>query len=107
MSGYPQVPRGHADTAQHLRLLADGVNRALSGRLNITGEVTLAAGATATTITDPRISAVSLILLDPRSASAAAALPSVYVGSQSNGTAVLRHDSAPATDRTFRYAVIG
>ncbi|MFN0193707.1 MAG: hypothetical protein ACKVP5_17320, partial [Aestuariivirga sp.] len=47
------------------REIAEVVNRMLTGGLNISGAVTLAAGAGSTVVADPRVSGSSTILLWP------------------------------------------
>ena len=82
------------------------LNAVLRGKLDCTGTVTLAAGATSTTITDSRIGIGSVLLLMPKTASAAAALATTYV-TPGDGAAVVTHANAPTLDRTFGVAILG
>lgn len=76
-----------------------------TGRMNVVGSVTLTAGATTTTVTDLRIGGASVLLLTPRSATAAIA--PVYVSAKGKGTATLTHDNTADTDRTFDVVILG
>ena len=59
------VPLSMPDTAQHIRLISSVINNTVDGKLNATGDVTLTASATTTTLTDARIGANSIILFMP------------------------------------------
>lgn len=83
------------------------LNAILTGRSNAVGTVTLTASVTTTTITDPRISADSAIVLAPTTANAAGAIATTYQGTTANGSCVINHANAASTDRTFKYVVIG
>ena len=54
------VPLSMPDTAQHIRLISSVINNTVDGKLNATGDVTLTASATTTTLTDARIGANSI-----------------------------------------------
>jgi hypothetical protein len=71
----------------------------------VTGEVTLVPGQVITTILHSKIKLSSKILMEPKTAHAAAALLAVYVGSIVDGTIVLNHNNSVQTDRTFLYAI--
>jgi hypothetical protein len=60
-ANYPPVPRTGGDW-DWVQKIADKVNLILQGRVNATQDVTLNAGATTTTINDPRISATCAIV---------------------------------------------
>lgn len=97
-------------TVSRLSSLADVVDvlaGAMNGKTNNTGTVTLRASETTTTIVDARIGVNSVIVLSPLTATAAAAVPVVYVSARGKQTATLTHDSDAANDRMFAYAVIG
>jgi hypothetical protein len=87
--------------------IVNAINAILRGRSNATGSVTFTASVTSTTITDPRISADSVILLVPQTANAAGAVATTYQGVTANGSAVIQHANTGTTDRTFRYVVCG
>jgi hypothetical protein len=109
LTGYLGVPADWANEREHRRKLADALNRALSGKLNATLDVTLAASQAATTVTDPRLAPTSFIGLCPLTASAAGEIGAgtIYVSAQGKGTATLAHANSAATDRRFRLLVIG
>lgn len=99
-----KVPaRGGAFTLQNLDLHGDAVRDLATGGTNAGGSVTLAPGAASTPVDDMLCTDGALVLLSPRSASAAAA--SVWVQSTAKGTFTLGHDQSAATDRTFDYEI--
>ncbi len=83
------------------------LNNAMSGKLNIVGELTLAAGAPTTTLNDPLITRASFIGLMPMTANAAAALAALYFDPTASGSVAIRHANNSQTDRQFRYAILG
>lgn len=81
------------------------VNQALTGKTNNFGEVTLNAGATTTTLTNPLIAATSKIFFNPETANAQAIdLPRA---SCTEGSATLTHANNANADKTFSYLIIG
>ena len=101
------VPLSMPDTAQHIRLISSVINNTVDGKLNATGDVTLTASSTSTTLTDARIGANSIILFMPTTANGNSAKANLYVSARGDGTATLTHSSDSATDQTFGYIVIG
>jgi hypothetical protein len=87
------------------------INRAIQqleqGRLNVTGICTLAAGATTTIVKAANCGAASQVLLTARTANAAAASATTYVGAVANGSFSITHASNAQTDRTFGFACLG
>lgn len=83
------------------------LNNAMSGKLNVVGELTLAVGAAMTILEDPLITRVSCVNLMPLSANAASALATLYFDPTASGSVVIHHANNTQTDRTFRYAVMG
>lgn len=96
--------QGRAD--EHRRKLAQSIRGLLNGKMNNIQEVTLAADATQTVVKAANATANSEILLTPKSASAAAALSTLWV-QPGNGEVTLNHDASPATDRVFGLAGFG
>lgn len=77
----------------------------LQGKLNNTIEVTLeVAPATETEVADPRITAESVVLASPVTATAAAEVPTLYFEAET-GLVTLQHSASAASDRTFRLAI--
>lgn len=105
-NNFPFVPEKVSVEATFLRLLMKAVNRALGGKLNCTGTVTLAASVTTTTMPDTRCLAGSVVLLQPTTAHAAAELPTAYIVA-SDGSFVIHHANNSQTDRAFNYAILG
>jgi hypothetical protein len=89
--------------------LVDVVNNTLSGKINVTLTITLAANAASTTVTDARISADCVLVFMPLTADAAAELAggTLYVTSQQNKQATIAHANNSETDRSFRILIIG
>lgn len=83
------------------------LNNAVSGKLNVVGELTLLANAATTTLTDPAITRASFVGLMPMTANAASALASLYFDQTDSGSVVVRHANNALTDRRYRYVVIG
>lgn len=105
--GYPAALTFDDDEARHRRQLAAVLNNAMQGKLNVTGTLTLTAGAATTTLTDKRIGANSCVLLMPTTANAATAKTNVYFTAFVKGSCTVNHANNAQTDRTFTYAVLG
>ena len=106
MSDFRQYPKVRLN--QPWDILARTVlNNAMSGKLNVAGELVLAAGSATTTLTDPLITRASCVLLMPLTASAASALPTLYFDPTDSGSVVIHHANSGQADRQFRYAVMG
>lgn len=101
------VPLSMPDQAQHLRLISNVVNNTMDGKINATGNVTLTASATSTTLTDARIGANSVILFMPTTANGNTAKANLFVSTRASGSATLTHASSSNTDQTFSYCVFG
>ncbi|MGJ4928151.1 hypothetical protein ACQR1I_16525 [Bradyrhizobium sp. HKCCYLS2038] len=83
------------------------IQAALNGRSNAAGSVTLAAGATTTTVAAPNCAAQSAVFLFPRSANAAAALGSTFISTVAKQSFTISHANNAQTDRTFFYVCLG
>lgn len=85
------------------------------GRMNCKGTVTLAAGATSTTVTRTtsgsqaavNVGADCAIQLTARTANAAAAWATTYISTISQESFVITHANNAQTDRTFDWTAIG
>jgi hypothetical protein len=113
---YPKAPEelltfDEPSTKSMVRAISRVVNGAMSGKINAIGEVTLTANVTTTVLTDARLAISSLVIFDPVTANAAAALygGAVYVLSadRRNGAHTITHANNAQTDRTFKYLVVG
>lgn len=94
--------------------IREALNRIiLSGSLGgtTTGayEVTLATGATTTTVNNSNVAANQAILFFPTTANAAKEWHggTMYVSSQSNGSFIITHNNLTQSDRTFKYVFLG
>ena len=85
------------------------VRQLMEGRSNATGTLTLAAGATTTTVAAVNCGAGSIVFLMPQTANAAAAAATTYVqpGNVSAGQFTVSHANAASTDRTFGFVCLG
>jgi hypothetical protein len=106
-NNYLLVNETGSNEAEHRRQLAKGVNLALQGKLNAVTTLTLTPSSATTTIQDDRITALSYIGLQPKTANAAAALSSLYTSAQTNGSATFTHANDANVDKTFNVVVIG
>lgn len=101
------VPYFQVDETRHRRKLAEWAKAVHGGHFPVTGKVTLAAGATTTTVIDDRAGVNSVITLSPTTANAASAAASVWVSTFNSGSFVLTHANSAAVDKTFRYIILG
>ena len=83
------------------------VNELVDGRSNNVGAVTLHPGASTTSVNFPTCSLSSTMLLVPRTANAAAAVPTTYPQTILNGSFIIAHANNAQTDRTFDFSCVG
>ncbi len=104
--GFPGVHRGSS-----IEQIANVVNRINQGKINVILRVTLTPNASQTTITDARISPQTAFFFDPLTQSAATLAASgslhIHEANRNDGSAIIDHNSAAATDRTFNIVMIG
>ena len=87
-----------------VREIAEVLNGAMNGKLNCTGDVTLVAGGTDVTVTDPRATKDSVILLEPHSINYYDHDP--YIKTKNNGSFVIgQKNNGHSTD--ISYVIIG
>ena len=103
----PVLPTKWTDIAEQVRKIVTALNNVLRGKTNNTGEVTLTANDTTTTLSDIRIGIQSVISLQPTTSNAAGALASTYLDDPGDGSVVINHANNAQTDRTFKYIVTG
>jgi hypothetical protein len=97
MTGRTNFQGVKADGRDSLEQIAAVANQLLLGKMNCTLDVTLTAGATSTTIEDPRFYETSALVFCPKTANAAAH-PMTWF-SVTKGEAVLHHDNNASVDR--------
>lgn len=90
-----------------LRKIVLAVNQLGLGRSNAVGTVTLTANATTTTVTAQNCASGSSVHLTAKTAHAAAALATTYIGTVSNGSFVITHANNAQTDRDFFWVALG
>lgn len=103
------VPAFIEDEKEHRRLLTFWAQQVHVGHLANTGQVTLTAGTTSTSVADARAGVASFVGFMPTTSSAAAEAGGgvMYVKSRGKQVFVIRHSNAATTDRTFVYALQG
>lgn len=103
------VPFFVPDEQQHRRAIAAWIREAHQGKLACTGNVTLAASASAssTTVLDARVGFASFIGFMPTTLNAASAMPALYVSARSAGGFTVSHAINTDVDKTYVYIVIG
>lgn len=104
--GYLSVPEMGSNDAEYVRKIAQALNRAIAGKINAVRQVTLAAGAGSTIISDDRISVNSFISLQPVTLNAGQ-MVYWYTSAQSNGTVTINHPNDAFADKTFNILIIG
>jgi hypothetical protein len=87
------------------REVAEVVNNLAAGKSNNTGNVTLTASSTTTTLNDERLGFDSVVLLSPLTANAAAQNP--YISTKAKGSVVITHTSVASADLNFDYIIVG
>lgn len=101
-----QVPgRNNTD----LTKINQAIDQIDQGRLNCSGEFTLAASATTTTVFAPTVGDETMIVFSPTTANAAGALATTFILAANivSGSFIVSHASAGTTDRTFNWIGIG
>lgn len=109
MSSLPYLYKRDIPVNIHLWNLTDRANDIIDGRINAIGEVTLTANATSTTVTDNKFDSSMVVLLQPKTANAAAAIGTTYItdANKTKGQFVITHANNAQVDRTFAYVRLG
>jgi len=112
--GYPAVPEMLTDSddksvaaKEHRRKMALAINNNTRGKFNCTLDVVVTAGATNTTITDPRISYFSFLstmAFDTNGAADEAA--GIYFDTFNSGSVVMHHRNNGSV-RSLRILILG
>jgi hypothetical protein len=92
---------------QDLAKYALALQQLAMGRSNATGTVTLTASATSTVVTPQNCAAGSAVFLFPKTANAAGALSTTYVGTVAKQSFTITHANTATVDRTFFYVCLG
>lgn len=90
-----------------LKEVAIVVNNIFKGKIQCTGQVTLTANTTTTTVSNPNCSEYSVAHLSPLTANASSVFTSTYVSAYTEGQFTITHTNLASTDRTFRYTLFG
>jgi len=102
------IPSYEPDEKRHRRAIVGWAQWINQGHLANTGSVTLRASPNTTTVvTDDRVSINSVPLLQAVTSSAAAASPTTWISTITNGSFTITHSATAAVDKTFRYALLG
>ena len=109
--GFPTAPLEWADEREHLRKLAEAINRLYDGKINATGTVTLTASQATTTLSDRRIGLNTKVYLTPTTANASAEIGAGAIyqtfPNTTEGQAVINHANNSQSDRAFGFALHG
>src|SRR5204862_4255179 len=90
-----------ATSEQDLSKFALSLQQLAQGRSNAGGSVTLAPGAASTVVPAVNCAPGSAVFLFPKTANAAAALATTFVGSVGKQTFMVSHANNGQTDRSF------
>lgn len=99
--------RNVATTEKDPRNFSIAIQQLFQGRSYAVGTVTLAAGATSTTVAAPNCAAASQVFMFPTTANGAAALASTFISSVGQQTFTISHANNAQVDRTFAYVALG
>jgi hypothetical protein len=96
-------------TETDLKKIVLAIQQLAAGRSNAVGSVTLAVGASSTTVTTANCAAGSVPILVSASANAATEVGNgtMYVSAVANGGFTISHANSATAGRTFLYAVVG
>lgn len=96
-------------TETDLKKIVLAIQQLAAGRSNSVGTVTLTVSAATTTVTDANCSSLSVPILTPTTANAAAEVGNgtMYVSAVANGSFTITHANSATTGRTFTYALHG
>lgn len=104
---FPPVPNPSPGYDQNWAArISEGLNLVIR-KVNNMAEITLAAGAATTVMSDDRLSAFSVLAFMPLTANAAAVQASIWVDTQGNGHATIHHTNSGTTDKNFRVGIMG
>lgn len=87
------------------REVSERVNAVIEGKTNAITSVTLTASSTTTTVQNTLVTSLSVPVLVPTTANAAA--ENWYISSRTTGSFVITHANAGTTDRTFLVIIFG
>ena len=105
---FPTPSENYPNQEQHNRVHTQTIRQLMHGKVNNVLDVTLAADAAATTVTDARIGINTVAICIPTTANAAAiAMPYRNTSSTVNGAMSLIHANNSNTDKTFKVILIG
>ena len=107
----PRTFSNFGDVTDYARKLYDAIFRLRQGKTENVGEITLTINSATSTLNRVGLSNQSVVVFDPRTASAASELygGTMYVLTANRGTDTwtITHVNAATADRTFQYAVVG
>lgn len=105
--GYPAISEMLGDEKEHRREMARKINIMNGGKVNCTLDMVVTAGATSTTITDPRISYFSFLGTMAFDANGKAdEVAGIYFDTFNSGSVVMHHRS-DASVRSLRVLILG
>lgn len=87
--------------------IVQAIRQLIEGRSNANLQATLTAGATTTVVTAINCGKDAEVFLSPRTANAAAAVPSTYISAVNQGSITITHANNGQTDRVFGIIGLG
>lgn len=87
--------------------IVQAIRQLIQGRSDATLEVTLRANQTTTVVTAINCSKDCEVFLSPRTANAAAAIPTTFISSVVQGSFTITHSSSAQLDRTYGVVCLG
>lgn len=87
--------------------IVQAIRQLIQGRSDAVLQVTLTPSATTTVVSAINCSKDSQVFLSPRTANAAAAVPTTWISAVANGSFTITHSSTVSIDRTFGIVCLG
>jgi hypothetical protein len=95
------------DTEKNIGTIVQAIKQLAQGRSVATGEVTLRANQTTTTVTAQTCGLDSVPSIEPMTATAAIAKQTAYFSAINRGSFVVTHANTADVDKTFRWKIQG
>lgn len=105
--GIPAVPFPNPEFSQEWAINLSTQLNAVIAKVNNTAQITLANGAASTDMSDPRLSAFSVLNFMAMTSSAAAIEASIWVDSRGKGNCTIHHTNTAKTDQIFGVGIQG
>ena len=101
------VPTFEQDEMRHRKKIASWAQWVNQGHLANVGNVTLAANAATTVVTDSRAGLNTYVGLSPTTAKGASAQSTCWISAFGKGTFTITHANTATATKSFRYCLLG